>query len=113
MGLGGRRRTRSDEVTTCEEMHTRTYADPKITKYQDKFVFVIVDPNTGQANRDLVELYTGKIQDELSEFLSFPTSVFISSDGKLLKAAVGKWTPDELEKLMLEVLSLTGKKGGD
>ena len=85
-------------------MHTRTYADPKVLALADRFVWILIDPTLSTVNEDLADDYSFRLEDELAEYLSYPTAVFIDTQGTIVKAAVGKWEADDFVKLMKELL---------
>jgi hypothetical protein len=85
-------------------MHTRTYADEKVLALADRFVWVIVDPTASTVNEDIADEYAFRLEEELGEFLSYPTAVFFDAEGGLRKAGLGWVPPDEFVKMMKEIL---------
>ena len=85
-------------------MHARTYADPTVLALADRFVWILVDPTVSTTNEDLADDYAMKLEEELSEFLSYPTAVFLDASGRIVKAGVGKVVPGEFVAIMKEML---------
>ena len=85
-------------------MHARTYADPKVLALADRFVWILVEPTVSAANRDVADEYSFRLEDELGEFLSYPTAVFLDAQGTLVKAGIGKIPADDFVKIMRGVL---------
>lgn len=85
-------------------MHARTYADAKVLAFAERFVWILVDTNVSVANADLADAFSTRLEEELSEYLSYPTAVFLDAEGKLVKSASGFWEPDAFVKLLNEVL---------
>ena len=86
-------------------MHERTYAHKDVAAYQDKFIWILVDPTVSGANEEVADEYSFRLEDEREELLTYPTAVFLDDEGKILKTAPGKVEPDAFVKLMDEVLN--------
>jgi uncharacterized protein YyaL (SSP411 family) len=88
--------------TACRRMHEQTYAHPGVRRQIAKhFVPVAVDADQ---QPDLGSLY---------EPWGWPATIFLSADGKPLRAVRGRVDPDDLLKIMAEVVhNPTPQKGG-
>ena len=86
-------------------MHERTYADESVAAYQDKFVWILVDPSVSMDNEDVMDEYSMKLEEELDGFLlALPTVVFLDADGKIVHAETGKVKPEEFIGFLEQIL---------
>jgi uncharacterized protein YyaL (SSP411 family) len=91
--------------TACRIMHEKTYAHPEVRRsIAAHFVPVSVDADQ---QPDLGSLY---------ERWGWPATIFLTADGKQIRALRGRFEPDDLLEVMKEVVSdptpETGPDGG-
>jgi len=88
----------SPTCPACRMLERRTLSDPEVQTHLDKFVRVYVD---GNEEVDLRQSYGVQY---------YPTLVYLSPEGKVLKRHVGFVTPEEMTGALREVASRVGPR---
>jgi thiol-disulfide isomerase/thioredoxin/tetratricopeptide (TPR) repeat protein len=88
----------SPTCPACRMLERRTLSDPQVQTHLDEFVRVYID---GNEEVDLRQSYGVQY---------YPTLVYLSPEGKVLKRHVGFVTPEEMSGALREVASRVGPR---